>query len=398
MAGYKVASDAIVIANQKENTNIQDFQSQAADPLSTVREATRQTLFSSKQTEVTERIAEVVAVVDNIILPAELSYFGEEQISLEYNEKKWYCAICRILDLHGVTPDPDIIVQQSNGNNTFKDITRMRANVGKFYCPVEFLQSKGRTKLKVGNWVIVEFQDKTLLTNGIIKDIYVSPDLSKEEEQARNANSASSAFGAGRSTAYADVQNRQPPTGAKYINPIADQPTSLTSIYSDTRVRERNGRKVRELHQGVDIVNANTNQAGVTPIYSIATGRVRQVYADPNGTLGYGIWIDHDDGTSAKYGHFYEPLAFTSGQQVSIGTQLGLMGNTGPTSTGVHLHLEIRDSTGNTIDPTTAIDFTSWVPGNPPRIYEESPTVTETPNLDQSDISGEMPVLPTSTP
>jgi len=74
------------------------------------------------------------------------------------------------------------------------------------------------------------------------------------------------------------------------------------------------------------------------------------------------------------------------------------MGNTGPTSTGVHLHLEIRDSTGNTIDPTTAIDFTSWVPGNPPRIYEESPTVTETPNLDQSDISGEMPVLPTSTP
>lgn len=381
MAGYKVASDAIVIANQKENTNIQDFQSQAADPLSTVREATRQTLFSSKQTEVTERIAEVVAVVDNIILPAELSYFGEEQISLEYNEKKWYCAICRILDLHGVTPDPDIIVQQSNGNNTFKDITRMRSNVGKFYCPVEFLQSKGRTALKVGNWVIVEFQDKTLLTNGIIKDIYVTPELTKEEQQARNANSASSAFGGGRSTAYTDVQNRPPPTGAKYINPLADQPTSLSSVYSDTRIRERNGRKVRELHQGVDIVNTNTNQAGVTPVYSIASGIVKQVFTDPNGTLGYGIIIQHDDGTSAKYGHFHEPLALTQGQKISAGDKIGLMGNTGPTSTGVHLHLEIRDSRNNILDPETVLDFTSWVPGSPPRIYEQNSTTAAAPTL-----------------
>lgn len=169
MAGYKLPSDAMVVANQKENTTIQDFSAQSADPITTIKEATRQSLFASKQTEVTERIAEIISVRSNITLPAELSYFGEQQISEEYKKQKWYCAICRILDLHGVTPDPDIIVDASSGMNSFKDITRMRLNIGKFYCPVEALEGKGRKPLKIGQWLVVEFQDKTLMTNGIIK-------------------------------------------------------------------------------------------------------------------------------------------------------------------------------------------------------------------------------------
>ena len=374
MAGYKLPSDAMVVANQKENTTIQDFSAQSADPITTIKEATRQSLFASKQTEVTERIAEIISVRSNITLPAELSYFGEQQISEEYKKQKWYCAICRILDLHGVTPDPDIIVDASSGMNSFKDITRMRLNIGKFYCPVEALEGKGRKPLKIGQWLVVEFQDKTLMTNGIIKDVYISPDLSREEAADGNEKTASEAIAEGETLPYGTVLDTAP-MGAMYINPLGDIAATLTSDY--TLLRESTGRP----HRALDIVNGATNQSGVTPIYAIAPGEVTRVW-EGNEEVGNAVEIKHSSGAS-RYCHLASPVSFSVGDKIENGQMLGYMGNTGniipgPGGTGVHLHLIIYDAKGNPIDGKTVINFTPWTPGNPPTTSETPPTNSST--------------------
>ena len=58
------------------------------------------------------------------------------------------------------------------------------------------------------------------------------------------------------------------------------------------------------------------------------------------------------------YSKFFmnEKAMVNVGNTVSIGEQIGRMGDTGKV-TGVHLHFEIRDSTGNVIDPREILDI-----------------------------------------
>jgi murein DD-endopeptidase MepM/ murein hydrolase activator NlpD len=88
-----------------------------------------------------------------------------------------------------------------------------------------------------------------------------------------------------------------------------------------------------EYHKGQDIA-APTG----TPVNATADGVV--VIAGWVRGYGNGIYIDHGNGISTRYGHLSR-IDVVVGQIIKQGQHLGLVGSTGR-STGPHLHYEVR--------------------------------------------------------
>ena len=98
-------------------------------------------------------------------------------------------------------------------------------------------------------------------------------------------------------------------------------------------------------HQGIDL-----NPGNGYPVTAIADGVV--IESEYSGALGAHVVIAHvinGEVVQSQYGHMQDSLAVVVGQQVTIGQQLGVVGNTGM-STGPHLHFGIIMN-GVTIDP-----------------------------------------------
>lgn len=88
-----------------------------------------------------------------------------------------------------------------------------------------------------------------------------------------------------------------------------------------------------EYHKGQDI-SAPTG----TPVNATADGVI--VIARWVRGYGNGIYIDHGNGITTRYGHLSR-IDVVEGQTVKRGEHLGLVGSTGR-STGPHLHYEVR--------------------------------------------------------
>ncbi len=116
--------------------------------------------------------------------------------------------------------------------------------------------------------------------------------------------------------------------------------------------------KVRKMHAGVDFL-VRTG----TPIMSTGNGIVRRAQYSPT----YGNYVDvrHESaGYVTRYAHLSEiDGEIRRGVRVERGQVLGLSGNTGR-STGPHLHYEVRDLRGRTLDP---IEF--FVPDMSPQNF-----------------------------
>jgi murein DD-endopeptidase MepM/ murein hydrolase activator NlpD len=95
------------------------------------------------------------------------------------------------------------------------------------------------------------------------------------------------------------------------------------------------GERWGKVHKGMDMA-AHVGE----PVYAIADGEV--IYAG-DGLRGYGnvVILRHDRKTTSLYAHNSE-LKVSQGDQVTKGTLVALLGNTGH-STGPHVHFEIRD-------------------------------------------------------
>lgn len=108
--------------------------------------------------------------------------------------------------------------------------------------------------------------------------------------------------------------------------------TSMSSGYGE----DRGG---GEIHDGLDF-----NPGVGSPIHSIADGVVTWVGWNPIYGYGYYVTIEHTvNGVTVEslYAHMIDGSSSLSvGQKVSVGDQIGLVGNTGY-STGPHLHLEL---------------------------------------------------------
>ncbi len=108
----------------------------------------------------------------------------------------------------------------------------------------------------------------------------------------------------------------------------------LRSLRSGVGVRNNPfGGSSVEYHKGQDIA-APTG----TPINVTADGVV--VVAGWVNGYGNGIYVDHGNGITTRYGHLSR-IDVVVGQSVKRGAHLGLVGSTGR-STGPHLHYEVR--------------------------------------------------------
>ena len=122
--------------------------------------------------------------------------------------------------------------------------------------------------------------------------------------------------------------------------------TSITSYYG---YRIHPVYKTKKFHSGVDI------GAGYgDTIMAAASGTVilvsEPVEGKNKGGTGYGNYciIDHGNGYTTLYGHARD-IYVKEGQKVSRGKAIGVVGSTG-TSTGAHLHFEVRVN-GSTTNP-----------------------------------------------
>jgi len=87
-------------------------------------------------------------------------------------------------------------------------------------------------------------------------------------------------------------------------------------------------------HTGQDLAS----QPGPGPVVAIGAGRVS--FAAAMAGNGNVVDVEHPGGVVSRYAHLAS-LTVTQGETVTTGQQLGVEGSTG-TSTGTHLHFEIR--------------------------------------------------------
>lgn len=99
------------------------------------------------------------------------------------------------------------------------------------------------------------------------------------------------------------------------------------------------------LHAGVDIAAPPG-----TAVRAIAHGLVVRTGRDS--AYGRFVEVKHAGGLSSFYAHLGSVSAnVREGSAVLLGAPIGAIGNTG-SSTGAHLHLEVRDRRGRPLDPT----------------------------------------------
>ena len=105
-------------------------------------------------------------------------------------------------------------------------------------------------------------------------------------------------------------------------------------------------------HTGIDIP-----APGGTPIQACKSGQV--VTSAYHYSYGNYVVIDHGNGNSTLYAHM-SSRAVSEGQMVSQGQTIGYVGTTG-SSTGNHLHLEVRDNYTR-VDPESKFPSLSLTP------------------------------------
>ncbi|MBO8444160.1 MAG: M23 family metallopeptidase [Bacteroidetes bacterium] len=88
-------------------------------------------------------------------------------------------------------------------------------------------------------------------------------------------------------------------------------------------------------------------------VMSVLDGTV--IFAGWNDEAGYTIQIQHDNDIVSTYKHNQKLLKKT-GDKVTAGSPVALVGNTGSLSTGDHLHFELWYK-GEAVDPTKYINF-----------------------------------------
>jgi murein DD-endopeptidase MepM/ murein hydrolase activator NlpD len=97
-------------------------------------------------------------------------------------------------------------------------------------------------------------------------------------------------------------------------------------------------------HEGLDMRYSNSLTG---PIYAADRGRV--VESGFNGSLGYFVRINHNNGMITLYAHMRSRSWVVPGIVVNKGEQIGYIGSTG-LSTGPHLHFGVNVN-GNNVNP-----------------------------------------------
>lgn len=133
------------------------------------------------------------------------------------------------------------------------------------------------------------------------------------------------------------------PPGSGWIMPASGV---LTSGYG---ARDTGIKGASRFHRGIDIAAPLG-----TPILASDTGVV--TFSGVQSGYGNVVYIKHANGWTTRYGHNSKNLVRV-GETVQRGQRIADMGSTG-VSSGSHLHFEMRDPTGNAIDPKEVFSYT----------------------------------------
>lgn len=133
---------------------------------------------------------------------------------------------------------------------------------------------------------------------------------------------------------------------------------ALGRVSSEYGWRPRLTLKIKAMfHAGLDIANRTG-----TPVHAAFAGTVEKAgWNVVPGRTGIGILIRNPDGERQYYGHLSK-LRVRAGQVVALGERIGDMGSTGNV-TGPHLHFEVWNRTGATLNPRAAFKNHGVNPG-----------------------------------
>lgn len=125
-----------------------------------------------------------------------------------------------------------------------------------------------------------------------------------------------------------------------------EEPVKGFAINSRFGMRRLGGEPGVRMHKGVDIA-APTG----TAVHAPAEGEVIRIGRQPE---GYGNFIEmrHPNGLTTLYAHLSR-IDVASGDRISSGERIGLVGSTGY-STGPHLHFEVRRD-GAQVNPARVV-------------------------------------------
>ncbi len=156
--------------------------------------------------------------------------------------------------------------------------------------------------------------------------------------------------------------DNEAPSGDDDITFVTDgKPLSCYTMVSSSFGNQESFRTAK--HKGMDLA-----APAHTKIFSVTDGKVVAVgsgcsavgyYGNTCGG-GYGnfVKIQASNGMYFIYAHMYTKPLVSTGQTVSKGQQIGVVGSSG-SSTGNHLHFETRNSSNVKINPTPYSNYTS---------------------------------------
>ena len=235
----------------------------------------------------------------------------------------------------------DIDAVMDYDNQVMEELTAARQELERLQAELESARAEEQAAREQQEAKKAEQQAKVAQAQKLLDQI--NADVAEVNRQLDAENAEWAAIGAdiARKQKELEEQRKQnnvqlPPTGDGWLWPLPASNLKLTSAFG-FRYHPKDGHP--QSHTGIDVA-ASTG----VPIYAARGGQVimSEYGAGANWSYGNFVVIDHGDGTTTLYAHM-SSRAVSEGQMVSQGQTIGYVGTTG-SSTGNHLHLEVRDN------------------------------------------------------
>ncbi|MCI2122392.1 MAG: M23 family metallopeptidase [Bacteroidales bacterium] len=178
----------------------------------------------------------------------------------------------------------------------------------------------------------------------------LAPDSLKSIRKEPNAGNSDTKLGnlyAGSDSALRDEVRKQEEFSVNYQHNHIGQIEGM-HFFTPVQGVITSGFNLALNHPAVDIAAAEGSI-----VYAVLDGTV--ISSGWNDETGFTIQIQHSDNLISIYKHA-EKLLKGTGDKVTAGTPIALVGSTGKFSTGDHLHFELWHN-GEPVDPTLYINF-----------------------------------------